>query len=109
MVSDLRGVLPFFQHHIPSIVDARQRLLASGGVLIPCRDTLWATLVEDPELYRPYAEPWLRNDYVWTRAPGSRWWSTPGARLTLNQTRSWSNPNAGRPSTTPISLPERLR
>lgn len=63
MVSDLRGVLPFFQHHIPSIVDARQRLLASGGVLIPCRDTLWATLVEDPELYRPYAEPWLRNDY----------------------------------------------
>lgn len=63
MVSDLRGVLPLFQHHIPSIADARQRLLAPGGVLIPSRDTLWAALVEDPKLYRPYAEPWLRNDY----------------------------------------------
>lgn len=63
IISDLRGVLPLFQHHIPSIADARQRLLAPGGVLIPCRDTLWAALVEDPKLYRPYAEPWLRNDY----------------------------------------------
>ena len=38
IISDLRGVLPWFQKHIPSIVDARQRLLAPGGVLIPRRD-----------------------------------------------------------------------
>ena len=28
IISDLRGVLPLFQHHIPTIVDARQRFLA---------------------------------------------------------------------------------
>jgi protein arginine N-methyltransferase 1 len=63
IISDLRGVLPLFQHHVAAIADARRRLLAPGGVLIPGRDRLWAALIEDPKLYRPYAEPWLRNDY----------------------------------------------
>src|SRR5438094_7907332 len=31
MISDLRGVLPLFQHHLPAIVDARRRLLTPGG------------------------------------------------------------------------------
>ena len=35
IVSDIRGVLPLLQHHLPSIVDARTRLLAADGVLIP--------------------------------------------------------------------------
>src|SRR5678809_342287 len=51
IVSDLRGALPFFQQHIPSIIDARKRLLAPRGVLIPRRDILWAALVEAPEQY----------------------------------------------------------
>ena len=63
IVSDLRGVLPLFQHHISSIVDARQRLFAPGGTLIPARDQIWASLIEDPELYRPYEVPWLHNDF----------------------------------------------
>jgi protein arginine N-methyltransferase 1 len=63
VISDLRGVLPLFQHHISAIADARRRLLAPGGVLIPRRDLLWAALIEDTKLYRPYAEPWLQNDY----------------------------------------------
>ena len=63
IVSDLRGVLPLFQYHISSVFDARQRLFAPGGTLIPARDQIWAALIEDPKLYRPYAEPWLQNDY----------------------------------------------
>jgi type I protein arginine methyltransferase len=63
ILSDLRGVLPLFQQHIPSIVDARQRLLAPGGVLIPRRDTLWATVVEVPELYQRFSTPWEKNEY----------------------------------------------
>lgn len=63
IISDLRGVLPLFQHHLPAIIDARQRLLAPGGALIPRRDTLWAAAVEAPNLYRPCAEPWLENDF----------------------------------------------
>jgi type I protein arginine methyltransferase len=63
IISDLRGVLPLFQQHIPAIVDARRRLLAPGGRLIPRRDHMWAALVEDAELYRRYHEPWLANSY----------------------------------------------
>lgn len=63
IISDLRSVLPLFEHHIPSIVDARRRLLVPGGALIPCRDMLWGTLVEDPKRYRSYHEPWLHNAY----------------------------------------------
>ena len=58
IISDLRGVLPWFQKHIPSIIDARQRLLAPGGVLIPRRDILWAALVETPEEYERVVGPW---------------------------------------------------
>ncbi len=32
-------------------------------MLIPGRDRLWAGLIEDLNLDRPYAEPWLQNDY----------------------------------------------
>ena len=51
IVSDLRGLLPLFNHHLKSIADARRRFLKSGGWLIPQRDTLWAAAVEAPELY----------------------------------------------------------
>ena len=46
IVSDLRGVLPLFGQHLPSIIDARRRLLAPEGNLIPKRDVLWAAVVE---------------------------------------------------------------
>ena len=61
IISDLRGVLPLFQRHIPSIIDARERLLAPGGVLIPRRDTLWAALVEAPEQYEEIVGPWCNR------------------------------------------------
>ena len=63
IISDLRGVLPWFQRHIPSIIDARERLLAPGGVLIPRRDTLWAALVEAPEQYEEIVGPWRNRLY----------------------------------------------
>src|SRR5258706_10546934 len=49
IISDLRGVLPFFQQHIGSIVDARRRFLAPRGVLIPQLDSLWAAVVKAPK------------------------------------------------------------
>jgi type I protein arginine methyltransferase len=58
IVSDLRGALPLFGHHIPSLQDARARLLKPGGTLIPKRDTLWAAPVEAPETYGRIADPW---------------------------------------------------
>ena len=63
IVSDLRGVLPFFQNHIAAIADARQRFLAPGGVQIPRSDTLWLACVEAPDLHRSIASPWSDNKY----------------------------------------------
>src|ERR1041385_848678 len=51
MISDLRGILPWFAQHIPAIADARRRLLKPGGILISQKDFLWAAIVEAPEEY----------------------------------------------------------
>jgi protein arginine N-methyltransferase 1 len=51
IVSDLRGILPLFENHLPSMMDARRRLLAPEGTLIPRKDILWAAVVEAPEAY----------------------------------------------------------
>lgn len=61
ILSDLRGVLPLFQHHIPAIVDARCRFLAPGGTMIPQEDTLWAAIVEAPKRYEELVGPWEDN------------------------------------------------
>lgn len=58
IVSDLRGVLPLFQRYIPTIRDARVRLLKPGGILIPTRDTLYAAVAEAPILYESMFGPW---------------------------------------------------
>ena len=58
IVSDIGGVLPWFQTHLPSIEDARRRFLAPGGVLIPQQDAVWAAVVEAPELYARHSAPW---------------------------------------------------
>jgi protein arginine N-methyltransferase 1 len=58
IVSDLRGALPLFGTHIPSIVDARARLLKPGGVMIPLRDTLWASVVSSRKSYSDIVAPW---------------------------------------------------
>lgn len=61
IISDLRGVLPWYQQHIPSIVDARKRFLGPGGILIPHRDVLWAAVVDAQDRYQEIVEPWRSN------------------------------------------------
>jgi protein arginine N-methyltransferase 1 len=58
IVSDLRGILPMYGNHIPSIIDARQRHLAPGGILIPKRDTVRVALVEADKVYNELIKPW---------------------------------------------------
>jgi len=59
LVTDPRGVLPLYQQAIPTILDARRRLLKPGGVLIPQQDTIWAALVEAPDIYHEqYDNTW---------------------------------------------------
>ena len=63
VLSDLRDVLPFFQRHIPAIVDARRRFLAPGGTMIPRKDLLRAAIVEAPKSYGNLVNPWDQNPF----------------------------------------------
>ena len=63
IVSDIGGMLPWFQKHIPAIADARRRFLAPGGRLIPLQDTAWAAVVSAPELYERQCGPWRENEF----------------------------------------------
>jgi len=72
IISDIRGRLPLSAHHFPTIIDARQRHLASGGTLIPLQDIIQVVLVEAPELYQRYAEPWNDNKLGLDMRPATR-------------------------------------
>jgi protein arginine N-methyltransferase 1 len=61
IVSDIRGIVPLYEHHLPSIVDARRRFLAPQGVMIPRADRLWAAVVEAPRRYAGIVDPWMNN------------------------------------------------
>jgi len=63
IVSDLRGILPIFAGNVPAVADARKRLLAPGGMLIPRQDELWAAVAEAPELHNDYVLPWEKNGF----------------------------------------------
>lgn len=82
IVSDLRGVLPLFGHLIPSLEDARQRLLAAGGVMIPRCDILKAAVIDAGEFYSHLTSPWQKS------VPGVD--LSPGLLPILNQSYSSS-------------------
>ena len=63
IVSDLRGALPLFHHAVPSLIDARERLLAPGGVMIPRADRLLAAVVSAPEIYDRVVSPWDEGSF----------------------------------------------
>jgi protein arginine N-methyltransferase 1 len=52
LLSDLRGVLPLSGEHIPTIVDARGRLVHSGAIMIPVRDAMFAAPCVAPADWR---------------------------------------------------------
>ena len=72
IVSDLRGILPFFQLHIPSIIDARHRFLAPGGILIPQEDKIWAGVVNAPKTYEEIVGPWEHSGLDMDLSPARR-------------------------------------
>lgn len=63
ILSDLRGILPLFERHLPTIADARHRFLLPGGALIPRKDSLWAAIVEAPRPYGEIVDAWEHNPF----------------------------------------------
>jgi type I protein arginine methyltransferase len=81
IVSDLRGVMPFYGHHLAAAADMRARLLAPGGVCMPRRDVVMTALVEDDALRARTVGAWsalplaLAHD-SFTRLLANRWYRT---------------------------------
>ena len=63
IVADIGGILPWFGPHLPAIIDARGRFLAPGGVLIPQQDTVWAAVVDAPDVYARHTGPWREKPF----------------------------------------------
>lgn len=97
IVADIGGVLPWFGRHLPAIADARRRFLAPGGAMIPACDTVWAAVVDAPDLYERFADPWKAGpfglDMTAARRLGTNTWGK--ARLTrdhmLTECRAWAS------------------
>jgi len=93
IVSDLRGLLPPYASHFLSVADARKRFLATDGILVPRRDTMWACVVEADKAYGDLTSPWSSNEYALTfdsalRAVTNQWRKqkfTPEQLLTVPQ------------------------
>lgn len=58
IVSDLRGHLPLFGAHVGALADARARLLAPGGVILPRRDHLVCAPIESPHHHARLGAAW---------------------------------------------------
>ena len=61
LFGDLRGVLPFYLGSVASMIDARDRFLKPGGILIPKRDTLWCAVLHAPDRYAAVVGPWAEG------------------------------------------------
>jgi protein arginine N-methyltransferase 1 len=92
IVSDCRGILPLFEHHIATIADARARLLAPGGTLIPQRDTLRLALASNPEAHHAIRRPWHENAWELDLSAGYGYAANEWSKVNLAPEQLLSEP-----------------
>jgi len=61
VVSDLRGVLPLFARHVPTIVDVRERWLVKGGIQVPQQDSIFAAVIESQSVWDNHFHGWTSD------------------------------------------------
>lgn len=88
VVSDICGQLPWVPGRMEAIDDARRRLLAPGGVLIPNADRVWLALAQADKDYRRISSPWVERPFglameAATSAARNRVTSLSGKRVDL--------------------------
>jgi predicted RNA methylase len=97
VICDMHGVLPMYSGYISAIIDARQRFLAPNGLLIPQQESLWAALIEAPDLYEPFTMPWDNNAYDLDMRAGHQFVSNTWRKIKthpeqlLVEAQSWAN------------------
>jgi protein arginine N-methyltransferase 1 len=72
IVSDCRGTVSLYEHHVATLTDARTRLLAPGGTLLPMRDTMRIALAQYDYTDRKLHRPWLANNFGLDLSAGYR-------------------------------------
>ena len=71
IVADLKGALPMYRGSISSVMDARDRFLKPGGILIPQKDRIFVAVVQNEEFYRGRFDGYLRARHTgvdWSEA-----------------------------------------
>lgn len=94
IVSDIRGTLPLHRRIVPCIVDARQRLLAPGGALVPAIDTIMAQPVSDDAQFRKHRDPWEDGALDLDLSSALRWISQSWHRADFSGARFAAPPAA---------------
>ena len=61
VIAEIHGVLPLFERYLVTLADARRRLLAPGGTMIPARERIWASPVDAAELFERSLAPWTES------------------------------------------------
>jgi len=61
VLGDLHGTLPFYNHNIEAMVDARHRHLKDAGLIVPMRDVLRVVPAQAPHEYAAVEAPWNAN------------------------------------------------
>lgn len=92
IVSDIRGGLPYFEAHIATIADARARLLAPSGTLIPSRDTIRLALAQSGDQHASSEEPWLRNKVGLDLSAGHRFAANSWRKVNFDAPALLSSP-----------------
>lgn len=109
IVADVRGILPLMWTSVATMIDARRRLLAPDGAIIPARDRVFGALVEHAAAYDDIIKPWSQarfefdftpaRDLVlqhWRKAiAGTDGLLTPVSELFELDYRSIENPTVG--------------
>jgi protein arginine N-methyltransferase 1 len=72
LVGDTRGVLPLYRSIVPTIADARERLLTPDALLIPAEDLIWAAPVESDAVYGERFARWDEAPYGLDLGPARR-------------------------------------
>jgi protein arginine N-methyltransferase 1 len=99
VISDLRGVLPFYGEHLRIIIDARERLTTPDAVFIPKCDDLLVSLATSNYAYSMFDEPWNKPingiDLTFARPFAVNSWSTVNASADtlLTEAKIWARLN----------------
>ncbi|MGD8367157.1 MAG: 50S ribosomal protein L11 methyltransferase [Desulfobacterales bacterium] len=92
IVSDMRGVLPFFSSHLSDIADARDRFLSSTGHMIPLYDHIFGMLAETPQIYGEFVSPWSESPFGFDMAAASRYQVNQWKKVESNALNAVSSP-----------------